>query len=334
MEDSPPQAAGAAPDPDPKVDPKVDPDPDPEVEALLDFPPVVRKCVRHDGWLPEKQRRFIVRLAALGSPERAAHAAGGTMSGVYKLRSALGGEGFAAAWDSALALHLERNPRKERRGRPSGGERLAFARAAPPPPPPDPREEAKSEALHEQGMLKIFDHYVLKLETEREARLAGRVAEADFLVRQVTWLEVALDIGGHGEALIAWWRGLKLGDRFAGDIVATPISVLVDHIRRSWWKDWGEPERPLGPPLGRHDDHCAWGPPLESQAWPERDGEGPNRPGLAAYQRRNTEAVRAWESKAKEDAKAWAERIGHEPPPEDSLSERIDESLARHAGLD
>jgi hypothetical protein len=91
------------------------PHPDPEVAALLHFEPVVRRCVRHDGWLAERQREFIIALSVLGHAEQAAHAAGGTMSGAYKLRSAAGGEGFAAAWDSALALHLRRNPVRSRR---------------------------------------------------------------------------------------------------------------------------------------------------------------------------------------------------------------------------
>src|SRR5688572_24079157 len=95
------------------------PHPDPEVEALLQFEPVVRRCVRHDGWLPERQREFIVALTVLGNPEQAAIAVGGRMSGAYKLRTAEGGEGFAAAWDGALALHLRRHPRPEPKGRPS-----------------------------------------------------------------------------------------------------------------------------------------------------------------------------------------------------------------------
>lgn len=57
------------------------PDPDPEVEGLLDFPPVVRKCVRHDGWTADRQREFVRALVVLGSAEQAAIAVDGTMSG-------------------------------------------------------------------------------------------------------------------------------------------------------------------------------------------------------------------------------------------------------------
>src|SRR4051812_46024456 len=107
---------------DDSAEPPRKPHPDPEVEALLHFEPVERRCVRHDGWLPDRQREFIVALTVLGHAEQAAIAVGGRMSGVYKLRGAEGGEGFAAAWDSALALHLRRSPRPEPKGRPPRGE--------------------------------------------------------------------------------------------------------------------------------------------------------------------------------------------------------------------
>jgi hypothetical protein len=95
---------------------------DPEVEALLAFTPVERRCVRLDGWLPDKQRDFVRALTVLGNAEQAAIAVDGRMSGAYKLRTAAGGEEFAAAWDNALALHHRRYPRPEPKGRPSRGE--------------------------------------------------------------------------------------------------------------------------------------------------------------------------------------------------------------------
>ncbi len=130
------------------MDPPPKPHPDPEVEALLHFEPVVRKCVRHDGWVPERQIEFIVALADLGHAEQAAIAVGGTISGAYKLRTAGGGEGFAKSWDSALALHLRRNPRPEPKGRPSRGEIESGVGRKPwpapaPPPPPDPEAEER-----------------------------------------------------------------------------------------------------------------------------------------------------------------------------------------------
>jgi len=107
---------------------------------------------------------------------------------------------------------------------------------------------------------------------ERRARLAGRIVEADYYVRQLTWREVALDLGGRGVELLERFRKLKPGGRPTGRIVATPISLLLDQARRLYWQEEGGPERPPLPALGHHDGEVAIGLPLESQHWPERDG--------------------------------------------------------------
>lgn len=287
------------------------PHPDPEVEALLQFEPVVRKCVRHDGWLPERQIEFIVALTVLGHAGQAAIAVGGTMSGAYKLRDAEGGEGFAAAWDSALALHHRRNPRPEPKGRPSRGEIESGVGRKPwpaplPPPPPDPEEEALE-------LERIFDRllgdYLLKLGAERDARLSGRIVEADFCVRQLSWFEVVLSLGGRAHELLLRLRG---GDIHPGRIVATPASLLLADARRGLWAQMGEPERPPEPELGRHDDEIATGPAMECQRtdphlshseWHHRQEE---KNALAA------EAQRLWEEKARAEAEAWRKRLDEE----------------------
>lgn len=64
-----------------KQDDSTEPPPDPEVEALLGFAPVVRKCVRPDGWTADRQREFVLALTVLGNAEQAAIAVDGTMSG-------------------------------------------------------------------------------------------------------------------------------------------------------------------------------------------------------------------------------------------------------------
>ena len=103
-------------------------DPDPEIDALLRFEPVRRRCKRHDGWTPERQRAFIAALARLGEVERAAQNLGRTGSGAFKVRTSAGGDGFADAWDGALTLFHARNPGLSRRG----------GRARPPWIPPEP----------------------------------------------------------------------------------------------------------------------------------------------------------------------------------------------------
>lgn len=289
--------------------------PNPEVEALLHFQPVVRKCVRHDGWLPERQREFIVALTVLGQAEQAAIAVGGTMSGAYKLRTANGGEGFAAAWDSALALHLRRNPRPEPKGRPSRGEIQSGTGRKPWPgrsaTPPEGWVDPKVYYLSPKEFgEKILQRYWMKLRQEREARLAGRIVEADYIVRQLTWLEIALDLGGNAVDLLA---ELKRGKLQLNQIAATPMSVLLETIRRKYWKEQGEPERPPSPPLGEHDDEAATGEPPHWLYRHERDGDEKD------WRRRenekaalNAEAQRAWEEKARAEADAWRKRLDEE----------------------
>ncbi|MFD1788839.1 hypothetical protein ACFSC3_14835 [Sphingomonas floccifaciens] len=63
--------------------------------------PIAR--ARHDGWSPERQRRFIAALAELGSVNGAARAVGSTRTSAYRLRTRDGAESFAAAWDAALS---------------------------------------------------------------------------------------------------------------------------------------------------------------------------------------------------------------------------------------
>jgi hypothetical protein len=285
---------------------------DPEIAALLGFTPVERKCKRRDGWTPDNQRRYIAGLAETGNVDQAAHRLGRTMSGAYKVRTAAGGESFAAAWDGALALHLRRNPRPLPKGRPSRGEILAGsgrawpARApAAPAPAPEPSEAEKAKA-EEECFDRILERYFLKLRGERAARLAGRIAEADFTVRQLTHIELILDLGGRSLELL---RALKRGGHNALDIVATPMSLLLDQVRRLLWQEGGEPERPPLPPLGEHDREISTGP----RTWWSSNGDED----LSAWQRRRgeeaaeaAEAQRLWEEKARAEAAAWRARVG------------------------
>ena len=81
---------------------------DPEIEALLDFEPVVRKVVRGNAWTAERQRTFVANLARFGSRSLAAAATGRDEAGARKLCRAEGGESFEAACDAALALFQRR----------------------------------------------------------------------------------------------------------------------------------------------------------------------------------------------------------------------------------
>lgn len=65
------------------------------------FDPVPLQRARHDGWTPERQRRFIALLAATGVVSAAARAVGMSTQSAYRLRERPGAAGFAAAWDMA-----------------------------------------------------------------------------------------------------------------------------------------------------------------------------------------------------------------------------------------
>jgi hypothetical protein len=72
------------------------------------FTPVPRERERHDGWTPERQRRFIAALADLGSVKAAAHAVNMAPEGAYQLRRHPEASEFRKAWDTALALGVQR----------------------------------------------------------------------------------------------------------------------------------------------------------------------------------------------------------------------------------
>jgi hypothetical protein len=75
---------------------------------LAEFTPVPRERERHDGWTPERQRRFIAALADLGSVKAAAHAVNMAPEGAYQLRRHPEAHEFRKAWDTALALGVQR----------------------------------------------------------------------------------------------------------------------------------------------------------------------------------------------------------------------------------
>ena len=75
--------------------------------SVLDFEPVPRKA-RYDGWTPDRQRAFIEALAELGSVTAAAKRINMSTVGAYFLRRQKGADGFARAWDAALAHGVQR----------------------------------------------------------------------------------------------------------------------------------------------------------------------------------------------------------------------------------
>jgi len=173
---------------------------------LLDFAPVPRKTRRSDGWTPERQRAFIAALSATGSPRQAARAVGMAAFGVERLRQDSGSDSFRAAWDRALAIAAQAGTMRIATGVADAAARAAHLGPPPPSrlrghePQPEP-DEADDTDLRLELVERLVAKFQRKVGQEREARLAGRIVEADFYLRQITVLEVAFDlmIDGHGE---------------------------------------------------------------------------------------------------------------------------------------
>lgn len=72
------------------------------------FEAAPRKCNRHDGWTPERQRAFIAALADTGSVTRAAAGVNMSTESAYALRRQPGAEGFRRAWEAALDFGVSR----------------------------------------------------------------------------------------------------------------------------------------------------------------------------------------------------------------------------------
>ena len=225
----------------------------------LAFTPVPRKRNRADGLNADIQQSFIRILAHCGSPRRAAKAVGKAAFGFEQLRRAPGAESFSAAWDAAIALFKAEEARRcainadvvrqeAAAWQPARGPFANAASRAHLQPPAEPTEdelEAREEAKW-QTFMGICERYVFKLQSERRCRLEGRIAEADFYVRQATFLEIALDmVGGDAMALLRDYRAL--GHSLL-EIAETPVSQILGELRRAHFNDCGDPALPEHPP--------------------------------------------------------------------------------------
>lgn len=283
---------------------------DPEIAALLTFTPVPRGVVREDGWDPASQRGFIAWLAATGNVIAAAKAVKRSESGAKQLRREDESGGFDAAWKGAMALYRGRNGETVQRPPPAppAGNRharrtqQAHARRQPHENRPDEDAPDLEEAEKLELLDEIFKRYVLKLQAERIARLAGRIVEADFYVRQLTHIELILDVGGRVQELLDGmsWDGLHLLQ-----VSATPGSTLLEKMRRAYWLEKGEADRPPPAPLGKHSELFATG---RDDYDPKRDGD------RKAWELRQKEKQRLaaaaqveWEERGRREAEARSE---------------------------
>ena len=251
------------------------------MKPLLDFKPVPRRA-RHDGWTPKRQRAFIAALAETGSVSQAAAAVNMSSEGAYYLRRQPGSDEFGAAWDSALDFGadivdgkaLERSiqgvPVPIFHGGRQVGERRVFnerltmfllqhrkpakyGHAKNGDLSADERQRAESireEALArgDEWLEKIIALYQGRVTLERRCRLRGDVVGADFYLRQLTHMEVLIELGGGGKFLL-WWANGGNGSRDCQqnggeEIATTELTRRLDTIRRECWEKASEPDRP------------------------------------------------------------------------------------------
>jgi len=158
--------------------------------------------------------------------------------------------------------------------------------------------QAESISAEDQSWLKaIFERYEAKVRSERHYRLSGQIVAADFTLRQLTHIELILDCGGHGMALLDRWtqKPSEFGNVEPVEIFASPISQHIDAVRRAQWAKAGEPARPpLQFPSRLPDSSICSGPTYDERA--------------KAMRRTETcmaEAQREWEAAQREDS--WAE---------------------------
>jgi len=190
----------------------------------------------------------------------------------------------AAAW-TPPALPWSRAASRNRPGLPA------------PPPEPTPEEEREAALDFIDEMVR---KYVLKLRQERSARLEGRIVEADFYLRQITWLEVALDCTSDDAWAILTERR-KGGHRLI-DIAQSPMSRLLDEARRGHWAQCGDPPRPEHPraDLLEHDAGVGIEPPETIKAAHELTQKEQAR----LYEERHARDAREqieWEAEARQD---------------------------------
>ena len=316
------------------------------LRPLLDFKPVPRLRQRHDGWTPKRQQAFIAALAETGSVSLAAKAVNMAPEGAYQLRRRPGADEFREAWDAALdhgaeiidANAIERATNGvavpifhqgeqvgERRvfnerltmwmlqhrkpgkygGAKSGGHSAEEIERA---------EEIRADiaANHEAWIERLAKLYLGRIRMERQQRLAGNVTAADFYLRQLTHMEVLLELGGGGKHLLWMADNAKwVNDQLIRDDEATrarlyapgapvhrtAVTDRLDTERRELWAAMGDPLRPELP--------WNWAPP------PSGIVGGPDfkarEQKLHAAHAKAATAQKLWEEAAKEE---WEARTG------------------------
>jgi hypothetical protein len=113
-------------------------------------------------------------------------------------------------------------------------------------------EKARAElpgTAQSEVFTALLKPYLAKVAAEREARLAGRVVDADFALRQATVYEIALDLAARSNGEIgmeALRSACQSGELTLADIAQSPLSKLLGDARRALWTELAAPARPEG----------------------------------------------------------------------------------------
>lgn len=275
---------------------------------LLDFDPVVVKH-RVNGWDPEAQRAFIALLATTGSKRRAAQAIGRNAFGIDQLLKRPDSASFRTAYERALALADRQGAMKIAQGVADAAARNA--QLTPPSRlanmPPEDDDSGMSDETKRAMLHNIFVKFMRKVEQEREARVDGRIIEADFALRQITSMEIALEMMAEGFGL-GGWEALGMvrrgedGEHGFVSIPETPMSRMLDNARRQVWIEHGEPERPEHPlpaNLEHHGDYSL-DAPAAIHGGPDAE-RAARKAALDQQHRENAAAQMEWEAKARRE---------------------------------
>ena len=163
---------------------------------------------------------------------------------------------------------------------------------------PAPSREATAEPNETERELaeyldKLFDRYQRKVRAEREYRRSGQIVAADYTLRQLTHLELILDLGGRTGALIDLWTRRPQPGGGATESYASFLSEELDALRHQVWAE--ESPRPALP----HHRRTTLGTAMTS---------GPTKPtrekARAEAERLAAEAQAMWEATATEES--WA----------------------------
>ena len=297
--------------------------------GLLEFEPVPRKKERADGWTAEVQLYYLAALALTGSDRQAAHAVGKAQFGVTQLKTAEGNESFMAARARALAFYEEERGRRLSEGLLAAATHAGHRHAPVPaawsgaatrqrPLRASAGKRARTPEEEERDrktlLRLLLRKYFIKLKSERTARLRGEIVAADFYLRQLTHIEVSLDVVADGDGM-ATLREAQLDGHDLLRVAETGMSRLLDQARHLYWIQQGDPPRPDVPPRHLLQEHDGF-----ATEYGEKD---PGlEPGYQEKKREITEQMKrdaadqiAWEAEARRDFEERQARDTGKAPP-------------------